>query len=194
MLSPENISLLSRGLTFAPIIQPNSVLLFKDFNTCIRNLNLKRFFNIKSKKDSPLDIDITLPATDSHTFILENIQKSLITIYDSCQEFGETDFDLDIDLFTQHLQTLPPIVHTHLQPKSKGPYLEAFYRAVFSEFQKQCHQSNNTSKYLYHNLHPGEMVDLKQFTNNPNLVIKPADKRGGIVLQYKIDYVTEGMR
>lgn len=38
------------------------------------------------------------------------------------------------------------------------------------------------------------MSALKQLKLNPNLVIKPEDKGGGIVLQDRTDYVTEARR
>lgn len=49
--SPADIALLSHGLNFAPTNRPNPFLLFKDLNCYIRNLTLKRHFNIKKDKD-----------------------------------------------------------------------------------------------------------------------------------------------
>lgn len=101
----------------------------------------------------------------------------------------------------QHLQTSPPILHTHLHPKSvfypthsNSSYLEAFYRVVFSDFPKLSSHSTENNKYLHHNLHSGEMSALKHLVNNPDLIIKPADKGGGIVLQNRTDYITETNR
>lgn len=109
------------------------------------------------------------------------------------------DVDPNYELYTQHLQTSPPVVHTSLKPKSsfyptqsKGPYLEAFYRVVFADFQILCQKP--AKKRSKHNLTPGELLSLKQFLNNPELVIKQADKDGGIVILDKSTYVAEAMR
>lgn len=52
-LSTEETSLLSKGLTFAPTTHPNPFMLFKDLNTFIRDLTVKRFYNIKSSLNPP---------------------------------------------------------------------------------------------------------------------------------------------
>lgn len=95
-------------------------------------------------------------------------------------------------LLTQHTATSPPIIHTTLKPKSifypsqaKGPYIESFYRVVFSGFQKLCQSSNVTNT---HNFSTVEIKALKSLMEAEDLVIKSADKGGGIVLQDKNDY------
>lgn len=124
---------------------------------------------------------------------------------DNVSEIYDLD-DLDIPyteddlskLLTQHLITSPPIIHSGLKPKSiffptqsKGPYIESFYRVVFSDMTKLC---NTTSTSKPHNLTPLEIRALQQFTNAEDLIIKPADKGGGIILQNKVDYIAEAER
>lgn len=131
--------MLSRGLIFSTTIQPNSFQLFKDLNKFIRNLTLKKFFHIQSNKiteppisPSPTPTDINLEESVDSPFSVHN---------DEINVEDPDSIDSIYELFTQHLQTSPPVAHTSLKPKSsfyptksKGPYLEAFYRVVFADF------------------------------------------------------------
>lgn len=197
----EDISLLSKGLSFAPTIAPNSFLLFKDLHKFIRKLTLTRFYNIQSNKDPPETTTTvnTTPDLDISTYDDMSCSFSSILDTDACPEDPFSAIDPELLLYTQHPFTSPPVQHTNLHPKSifyptrsKGPYIEAFYRVVFSDLQKMCEQATN--KRSSHNLSRGERLALKNFTQNPDLIIKPADKGGGIVLQNKIDYTAEALR
>lgn len=68
-------------------------------------------------------------------------------IIDMLESMAEEDDKLT--LFTQHLATSPPKVHSSFKPKSvfypaqsKGPYLESFYRVVYADFVKLCQSSS----------------------------------------------------
>lgn len=106
-------------------------------------------------------------------------------------------FDEDpLSLFTQHSANSYPIVHTSFRPRSifnpshaKCPYLESFYRVVYADLLKLC-QTSDLSKT--NNLSPPEIKSLQFLTEAK--VIKLADKRGGIVLQNKDDYMWEAKR
>lgn len=96
-------------------------------------------------------------------------------------------------LLTQHLATSPPIIHSTLKPKSvffptnsKGPY-----RVVFVDLVKLC---NSKSASKSHNLLPCEFRALNTLMHAEDLIIKTTDKRGGIVLQNKVDYIQEAER
>ena len=45
-----------------------------------------------------------------------------------------------------------------------------------------------------HNLTHGESQALKKLSRNKNIVIKPADKGGAVVVQNTLDYINEGLR
>lgn len=201
-MSSADTALLSRGLNFAPINRPNPFLLFKDLNCYIRNLTLQRHYNIQKTKDS-LTPTQQVNITSSHPSPEDVDNTSDIYDYD-CSEITHTTDDYpctENDLFrllTQHLATSPPIIHSDLKPKSiffptrsKGPYIESFYRVVFSDMTKLC---NTTSTSISHNLSSSETRSLQQFISAEDLIIKPADKGGGIILQNKIDYIAEAER
>lgn len=69
-LSTADISLLNRGLNFAPINKPNPFLLFKDLDRYIRNLTLKWFFHAKQNKPTADDV---VPSPLSCSPIISNM-------------------------------------------------------------------------------------------------------------------------
>lgn len=188
--------LLSKGLNFAPTNQPNSFTLFKDLNRYIRNLTLKRYFSMKSRGESDtVDIvipDSSIPDLPSHMFDHEG---------DIMQILGSPSITNDeLTLFTQHLATSPPIVHSRFKPQSifyptyaKGPYIETFYRVVYSDLLKLCNSSKKPP-YYHNNLTPAEIKSLDSLMHNTEIVIKAADKGGGIVIQNREVYVAEAHR
>lgn len=105
----------------------------------IRNLTLKRYYNIKLQKvtDSlmyPITTDSTLTTGTNNSPDLD-IPKDLYSI-------ESDDEDEDLVLLTQHLSTSPPGQYSNFRPKSvfnpthvKGPYLQAFYQVVNSDIR-----------------------------------------------------------
>ncbi|PIO37882.1 hypothetical protein AB205_0152490 [Aquarana catesbeiana] len=147
--------------------------------------------------------EIQVNTTSSHPTSIDPDKTPDINDYD-CLDITYTTDDIpctedDLSrLLTQHLSTSPPIIHSDLKPKSvffpthsKGPYIESFYRVVFSDMTKLC---NTTSTSISHNLSSSETRSLQQFILAEDLIIKPADKGGGIILQNKIDYIIEAER
>ena len=46
----------------------------------------------------------------------------------------------------------------------------------------------------FHNLSKGEKLAIKTLSSNKNIIIKPADKGGAVVVQDVLDYINEGIR
>ena len=67
--------------------------------------------------------------------------------------------------------------------------LETFCKTVRMQEYKY-----NIPKPKFHNLTKGERQALHSLQNNPEIVIKPADKGGCIVLQNTLDYIQECLR
>lgn len=105
MLTKEDISLLSRGLTFSPTIQPDSFQLFKGLNKFIKNLTLKRFFHIRSNKNQASMLDSSLsPILAPAESDLEDSTDSFISMYDCCIDSEDpATIDFNSKLLTQHL-------------------------------------------------------------------------------------------
>lgn len=148
-------------------------------------LPLRDFFHIKqAKKVSFPDVHPTDPDSSTLSSISFDFDTDVIDTLE-CLSIEDGSFSL----FTQHLSTSPPIVHSSFRPKyafypshAKGPYLESFYRVVYADFLKLCRSSSSTSPNN-HNLSSSEVKSLDALTNTADINIKSADKGGGIVLQ-----------
>lgn len=64
--------------------------------------------------------------------------------------------------------------------------IDAFYHIVYAELLDMCALAKNKN---VHNLTVAENKVLETLTNNYDLVIKSADKGGGIVVQNRTNYV-----
>lgn len=168
------------SVNFAPSYKPDPYLLFKDLNKCIRNLTLKRFFlNTKEKTN-------LLPIVPEFTDCCFDFDSDIIEILEEL--YSESTQD-QLENFTQHLHTSPSVVHSTLKAKSffypyqsKGPHLTTFYNMVFADIKRLCAHSSSHSTNLGF-LPPHEKKALSALAANDDLIIKTADKGGGIVIQ-----------
>lgn len=92
------------------------------------------------------------------------------------------------------MSTSPPVKHTNFQPKSifnpthaKGPYVQSFYRVVYSVMLRMP----KYQKTFCTNLTPSDTESHHQLSHNFDLIIKPADKGGAIIVKDKSDYLVE---
>lgn len=173
-LTTAGISLLNQRLHFAPSISPNPFTIYKNLNSFIRNLTLKHYFNIQSLKNSPNLVDLPSQVLDSQTHINPIGLKLLEGLYMSGDE--------DRVLFTQHPSSSPPIPNNPFKIKSvfnpvhkKGPYLQTFYKVVYSEIVQMC-EKTRPNQFKHSDLTSDEQQALKDLTLNNNLIIKTADK------------------
>lgn len=141
ILSPAETTLLSRGLNFAPTYKPDPYVLFKDLNKYIRHLTLKRFYEIQKPKHTetvsyPLFGALSMSQAEPIEFSFET---------DIMDQLGEHNLDStlsNLDLYTQHLSTSPPVQHSSPRPKSvfyphqsKGPHITTFYNMVYADIK-----------------------------------------------------------
>lgn len=127
-LTAHDISLLSKGLTFSPMMQPNTFTLFKELNKFIRD---QRYYNIQtSKHTSTSDVTNQASFVTDHDSLDKTDQLALAQL----EELYAENFNADLEWLTQHGPTSPPVRYTSLRPKSifnpthnKGPYLQTFY-------------------------------------------------------------------
>lgn len=213
LLTNDEMSLLSRGLNFAPSAQPNPFLLFKDLNKFVRCLTLKRLYNIQSTKHNHKHpqanfIPVVSPCDDTVTHSDSGCLALLGELYahntESSSQLNIPSFpfegsETDQILYTQHLMTSPPIKNMNFRPTSvfysthsKGSCIDAFYRIVYTEIQDMCNSTKNKNKTTY-NLSHSKKKALDALTNNFDLVIKSAENGGGIVVQNRVDYVNEAI-
>lgn len=198
-LSPAETSLLCRGLNFAPSNKPDPFVLFKDLNRYIRNLTLKRFFQIKNAKSIP-QLDNLEPILTSESPVELKEFDFDIEMIEMLEQLFHDDSYTGLDLYTQHPHTYPPVIYCTLKPKSifypyqsKGPYLTTFYNVVFSDLKKMCSRTTPNTKDLGC-LDPKERLALLSLTKNYDLIIKNADKGGRIIIQNQTNYIWEAER
>lgn len=119
---------------------------------------------------------------------------------DQLEDLYTEDLDDFAESLTQHLSPSSPIQHTKFRPKSifdptftKSPYVQCFYQVVYTDIIRLCQQST-THTHSSSNLTTAECTALKDLTDNRHLVIRLADRGGGIVAQNRIDYQSESTR
>lgn len=195
---PEE-TLLARGLTFAPTTPPNPFTLFLELNQFIRNITVKCFFNLKEQNNSGIERDPSSSLPDPSSPI-DNFQDCSVPerlALDHLELLYTEDLDDYVELLTQHLSSSPPIQQTRFQLKSifyptfdKGPYIQSFYQVIYTEILHMCQQIPIHTR-LPSNLLRAETLALNQLTDDNTLVIRSADKGGGIVVQDLEDYQLE---
>ena len=77
-------------------------------------------------------------------------------------------------------------------PSGQDPFLESYRSTIIHNTLKEI-QKNKNKKYKA-NLKKEEWIAINTLSNNRNIVIKPADKGGNIVIMNKEDYIQEGLR
>lgn len=167
-LTQAEKSLLSKGLNFCPTPgEPELGDIRNDLDIFHRDLRRKAF-NLKINKPENIR---DVPLSDS-----------LDTISDEHIEFAD-DFD-----------RRPPFKHYQFKNKSllnpPGP-------KIVEEFISLNNHSISEMAFfapLNKNLIKEEQKALQSLKNNTDIVIKPADKGGAVVVQDRQDYVNEGLR
>ena len=74
-------------------------------------------------------------------------------------------------------------------PVGKSPHLDTYINVTTTEILEHKPAPGKCT-----NLSQNELKALQELRSNPNIVIKPADKGGAIVLMNKQDYLNEGLR
>ena len=72
------------------------------------------------------------------------------------------------------------------------PFLVSYRSTIIHNTTKEIKRKNN--KKFKRNLKKEESIAITTLRNNRDIVIKPADKGGNIVIMNKQDYIQEGLR
>ena len=104
----------------------------------------------------------------------------------------DDDLDEPIPEEAENLHSLIPFQHRKFKPKSLfnptgPPTIEAFIIANENDLNHRP-----LHKWGPQNISPGERIALDSLRNNKNIIIKPADKGGAIVILNTDDYIQEG--
>ncbi|XP_053576073.1 uncharacterized protein LOC128665863 [Bombina bombina] len=165
-LNREHIKVLEKGLSFCP---SNSLDLFevtKDLHLFARKLALKKIMTPK------IQIDL------------------------ACRKERDTLDCLETLLYEQSNEITDILPKTDL--KKKSTYMPSFSSipniSVFVQNVSQELTQVQTTKIVNDNLTKSERRALKELINHQELVIKPADKGGNVVIHSQEYYIKEAMR
>lgn len=167
-LTQDEIIALDRGLKYAPHTNTKNFQLFIDTNLFVRKLNIKKFF---ATANTTNHAGLTTASVATTPEIRNN--------------------------FVSPVPVLPPsrpIRHTKFKNNStfnpaipNNNYVETFKKLMFKDIRSLDCKKKGGSYYLNQQIHRG----TNSLSTNENLVIKPADKGGGIVILNKTDYKLE---
>ena len=77
-------------------------------------------------------------------------------------------------------------------PSGQDPFLESYRSTIIHNTLKEIKRKNN--RKFKRNLKKEEVIAINTLRNNKDIVIKPADKGGDIVIMNKEDYIREGLK
>ncbi|XP_063290882.1 zinc finger protein 850-like [Pelobates fuscus] len=103
---------------------------------------------------------------------------------------------------SQQFEDVPNIIEANIPPGlkppsmfypqvDKGPYIQMFYELVLKDLRVLCYVFKRKKDRVCNNLDKPELAAITSLKANRNLIIKGADKGGGIVLLDKVDYLME---
>ncbi|XP_053575664.1 nuclear pore complex protein Nup205 [Bombina bombina] len=162
--SPEIAASLWQSLEYTQILQTVRT------SGQSQGAGIERYFSIKNLKKRNVE---GLP------IITNSMNSQTQTIY------AEPDLIAE-DLFEGYIHTTLSLPSNFNPPKEDVTYIDLFQQLVMEDFNKLPSKSNKHTR-----LWPNEERALKSLANDSNLVIRQADKGGGIVLQDYKDYVNE---
>ncbi|XP_075440692.1 uncharacterized protein LOC142485864 [Ascaphus truei] len=137
---------------------------------------------------SVYELDSSISSTNNHTNITSQPGRPLV-LYREQSVDGSADLPSVRD--TKIVHSPFSAKSTYFPYHSKGAFVETFYTMVLKDFEQMC---LNTTSIRNRNLSKEENIALKELCSLNNLVIRQADKGGGIVLQDRTDYLSEAFR
>ncbi|XP_069615754.1 uncharacterized protein [Ranitomeya imitator] len=153
-LSSDHISVLSLGLSFSPASRFDRFSVTKDLQLFARKLTFKKMFHQQE--------DVSMTATISDTQVLETLE-DLARESESGKGNGE---------YPSHL--LPK--STKFPQTSTYPEIDLFIRMVMRDLE------DIPKTIKRDNLTKGERTALKELEDRKDVVIKPSDKGGNVVI------------
>ncbi|XP_069615983.1 uncharacterized protein [Ranitomeya imitator] len=152
VLTPTQTQVLEKGLTFAPVASFNSFTMIKDLELFARKLNFKKYFANQTKNISPSDIEART---------LSDLE------------------DLLIEQETHGQVGVPTHLHgqsQHFPPNGICPNVDIFVKLVKRDI---LHISKKPTQY---NLSAAQNRAINELKKMKDIVIKPADKGGNVVV------------
>ena len=170
-LDERQVKALEKGLTFCPTPgPPDKSQIWLDFKEFHRRLELMEFFSRDKEYENPT-----------------GISQSIIDFMNNNANEKPTTDKTEEELNTELQQKFRP--KSNWKPNPPNRTLDLFQRSVKQEILK-----SRVKKRHYNNLTKQERIGLKKLKDNPNIIIKKADKGSAVVVMNTTDYLKEGYR
>ncbi len=182
VLTDDQISILSKGLTFCPSPgEPDMGELRGDLDKFQLSLKRHVFFN---RETAPLRASKSASqlSRSSQSSCTGTTQNNSLTL----------DKNLPLPLINP-FGNIGPFEHrefkkpSNFEPKQNPHSLETFIDVNEWDLSKTIFEKNKPE-----NVTPGERKGLRDLSQNKNIVIKKADKGSNIVIMNRADYIAEG--
>ncbi|XP_073433457.1 uncharacterized protein [Dendrobates tinctorius] len=160
-LSPAEIRVLQRGLSFCPTPSFDPFLVHQELNRFYRSLRLKVHFDKDGGDINTNQVPFSSGTSTQETFILKDLRLKIPSTF---------------------------------QPPRLYHPVETYISLVNASVDKYIDEIKHGKYHLKHNLNREESLALKSLKNNKDIVIKPADKGGSIVVLDKKYYLSEIQR
>ena len=171
VLDEEQVKALEKGLTFCPTPgPPDKSQIWLDFKEFRRRLELMEFFSRDKEYENPT-----------------GISQSIIDFMNNNANEKPTTDKTEEELNTELQHKFRP--KSNWKPNPPNKTLDLFQRSVKQEILK-----SRVKKRHYNNLTKQEKIGLKKLKDNPNIIIKKADKGSAVVVMNTTDYLKEGYR
>ena len=184
MLTPDHISLLQRGLTFCPTPgEPSMEELRRDLDNFHRSVKLKSHFGKKLNKSEAWSTQLNIPSrrtSDPNITTSSGIASS---------QSGSPQIP------SHSRATLGAFGHEKFCPKSV--WLPDNYPVMIDAMVagNELNLANTSlTAPLCQNLTMGEKRAMNELKNNPNIILKKADKGSSVVILSREEYLEEGYR
>lgn len=167
-LTEVQISLLQKGLSYTPTPQYNYFNWVKDVNLFARKLALHKYHTIQ----------------DSNRYLHRREEEAIETLVQLATEHetGVVNLTGPFSILKPRSQFTPPF--------SQYSNIDTFVQMVTCELRKL----RPINPQVFGNLTPGEQSALKSLEDNNDLVWKPSDKGGNVVIMDKDDYTNMSLR
>ncbi|XP_073497333.1 uncharacterized protein [Phyllobates terribilis] len=159
-------------------------------------------FNISSQSLAPAELDLLqkglsfCPTPPFDTFLLEQELQRFYRTLRLKVHFSTKGEHLDVPIDSHNvemfsLRGLQLRIPSHFQPPRTYHHVETYIDLVQKDINRCLHMIKRGDLHNKNNLNPEESMALSTLKKRQNLIIKPADKGGAIVIMDRTYYISE---
>ncbi|XP_053571570.1 uncharacterized protein LOC128661327 [Bombina bombina] len=192
-LTEQEISLLQRGLNFAPSCNFNLFSTVLDVNRFVRTLTLKKHFanDDESANEEANDQAVCVQQTPNFNF---NDYTAMVDMQELIEEneftqtarSGPSEKDINLKRFKEKSVFYP--IH------SRGQHLQVFQQTLETQLIALNNENKKKNTYKDSNLTSQERKAIQTLKDDQSIVIRESDKGGNTVILNRKDYLIEANR